>query len=126
MIDCTLLVLNTHSYFEENEEHELDELHDSIVHMLEMLIVHAIHQAKLEPNVEKYGVIVVHPVEDDVDRFDVDMEERLYQLYAPKLFDDIVETIDTVEDLEKETEKLISEYNLFAGIAKMNAQNKEE
>ena len=125
LIDCTVLFNNTHSYFEENEEHELDEALDSIVHMFEVLMVHAIHLAKLEPNTEKYGVIVVQPDKDDADRFGVGVNEHLYKLHMYKLIDNITEAIDTVEDLEKETKKLISEYHLVAGIAKMNAQNKE-
>ena len=126
LIDCTVLVHNTQSYIEENEDHELDKVLDSIVHMFEVLMVHAIHLAKLEPNTEKYGVIVVQPDEDDADLFDINVEEHLYQLHMSKIIDNITEAIDTVEDLEEETKKLISEYHLVAGIAKINEQNKEE
>lgn len=123
LIDCTVLVYNTRTYMGENEEHELDEALDSIVHMLKGLIVHAIHRAKLEPNVEKYGVTLVQPTDDC---FGTGVKESLYQLHLSKLIDEIAESIDTVEDFEEETKKLISEYHLVAGIAKMNAQNKEE
>lgn len=126
LIDCNVLVHNTHSYIEENEEHELDEALDSIIYMLKVLMVHAIQRAKLEPNVEKYGVILVKPDEDDADRFAIGVKGLLYKLHMSKLIDNIAEAIDTIEDLEKETKKLISEYHLVAGIAKMNAQNKEE
>ena len=126
LIDCNVLVHNTHSYIEENEEHELDEALDSIVYMLKGLMVHAIQRAKLEPNVEKYGVIVVQPDEDDADRFGVGVKESLYQLHMSKLIDDITEAIDTIEDLEEESKKLVSEYHLIAGIVKMNDRNKEE
>lgn len=126
LIDCNVLICNTRSYIEENEEHELDEALDSIVYMLEVLMVHAIRQAKLKPNAEKYGVIVVKPDEDDAGRFGIGMKEHLYRLHMFKLIDNIAKAIDTGEDLEKETKKLISEYHLVAGIAKMNAQNKEE
>lgn len=125
LIDCNVLVLNTHSYIEGNEERELDDVLDSIVHMLKVLMVHAIQQAKLEPNVEKYGVIVVRPDEDGDNRFGIGVKGHLYQLHMSKLIDNITEAIDTIEDLEKETRKLISEYHLVAGITKMNAQNKE-
>ena len=125
LIDCNVLVHNTHSYIEENEEHELDKALDSIVYMLKVLMVHAIQRAKLEPNTEKYGVIVVQPDEDNADRFGVGVKEHLYRLHMSKLIDNITEAIDTIEDLEKETKKLISEYHLVAGIAEMNAQNKE-
>ena len=125
LIDCNVLVHNTHSYIEENEERELDKALDSIIYMLKVLMVHAIQRAKLEPNTEKYGVIVVQPDEDNADRFGVGVKEHLYRLHMSKLIDNITEAIDTIEDLEKETKKLISEYHLVAGIAKMNAQNKE-
>lgn len=123
LIDCNVLVYNTHSYIEENEEHELDKALDSIIHMLKMLMVHAIHQAKLEPNVEKCGVMLVQPTDDC---FGTGVKEHLYQLHMSKLIDAIEKSIDTTEDLEEETKKLISEYHLVAGIAKMNAKNKEE
>ena len=126
LIDCNVLVHNTHSYIEENEERELDKALDSIIYMLKVLMVHAIQRAKLEPNTEKYGVILVQPDEDNADRFGVGVKEHLYRLHMSKLIDNITEAIDTIEDLEKETKKLISEYHLVAGIAKMNAQNKEE
>ena len=126
LIDCKVLANNTRNYIEKNEEHELDEALDSIIYMLEVLMVHAIQRAKLEPNAEKYGVIVVHPDEDDADRICIGVKWNLYRLHMSKLIDNIAEAIDTVEDLEKETKKLISEYHLVAGIAKMNAQNKEE
>ena len=126
LIDCNVLACNTRSYIEENEEHELDEALDSIIYMLKVLMVHAIQRAKLEPNVEKYGVIVVQPDEDDADRFGIGVKEHLYQLHMFKLIDDIAKAIDTAEDLEKETRKMTSEYGMVAGIAKMNAQNKEE
>ena len=123
LIDCNVLAHNTHSYIEENEEHDLDEALDAIVYMLEVLMVHAIHRAKLEPNEEKYGVIVVRPTDN---RFGVGVKESLYQLHVSKLIDDIAEAIDTIEDLEEETKKLVSEYHLVAGIAKMNDRNMEE
>lgn len=126
LIDCNVLACNTRSYIEENEEHELDEVLDSIFCMLEVMMVHAIHRAKLEPNEEKYGVIVVQPGEDDVDRFGVGVKESLYQLHMSKLIDDIAEAIDTIEDLEEESKKLVSEYHLVAGIAKMNDRNMED
>lgn len=126
LIDCNVLVYNTHSYIEGNEERELDEALDLIVHMLKVLMVHAIQQAKLKPNAEKYGVIVVKPDEDDADRFGIGVKEHMYKLHMSKLIDEIAKAIDTVEDLEKETKTLISEYHLVAGIAKMNAKNKEE
>ena len=127
LIDCNVLANNTRSYIEENEEHELDEALDSIVYMLETLMVHAIHRARLEPNAEKYGVIVIQPDEDDdADRLCIGVKGYLYQLHMSKLIDDIAKAIDAVEDLEKETKKLISEYHLVEGIAKINAQNKEE
>lgn len=90
------------------------------------MMVHAIHRAKLEPNEEKYGVIVVQPGEDDVDRFGVGVKESLYQLHMSKLIDDIAEAIDTIEDLEDESKKLVSEYHLVVGIAKMNDRNMED
>lgn len=126
LIDCNVLACNTRSYIEENEDHELDEALDSIFYMLEVLMVHAIHRAKLEPNEEKYGVIVVQLGEDDANRFGVGVRDQLYQLHMSKLIDDIAENINTIEDLEEETKKLISEYHLVAGIAKMNAKNMEE
>ena len=123
LIDCNVLVYNTHSYIEENEEHELDKALDSIIHMLKLMIVHAVHRAKLEPNVEKYGVTLIQPTDDC---FGTAVKESLCQLHMSKLIGEIAETIDTVEDLEEETKKLISEYHMVTGIAKMNAQNKEE
>ena len=123
LIDCNVLVYNTHSYIEENEEHELDKALDSIIHMLKLMMVHAIHRANLEPNVEKYGVMLVQPTDDC---FGTGVKDHLYQLHMSKLIDEIAEAIDTIEDLEEETKKLISEYHLVTGIEKMNAQNKEE
>lgn len=125
LIDCTVLANNTHSYIEENEDHELNEVLDSFIHVLEAQMEHAIRRAKLEPNAEKYGVIVVQPDEDNADRSRIGAKEHLYRLHMSKLIDDIAETIDTVEDLKEETRKLISEYDLVVGIAKMNAKNKE-
>lgn len=125
LIDCNVLVHNTHSYIEENDVHELDEALDSIVRTYKALMVNAIHRAKLEFNVEKYGVIVLQPDEDDADRFCVGVKGILYRLHMSKLIDDIAENIDTIEDLEEETKKLVSEYRLVAGIAKINARNME-
>lgn len=125
LIDCDVLLHNTQSYIGGNEEHELDEALNSIVCMLETLMVHAIRRAKLEPNVEKYGVIVMQPDKDDADRFRIGVKRLLYRLHMSKLIDDIAEAIDTVEDLEEESKKLISEYHLVVCIAKMNAKNKE-
>lgn len=122
LIDCNVLVYNTRTYIEENEDHELDEAFDSIVHMLKGLILHAIHRAKLEPNVDKYGVMLVQPTDDC---FATGVKESVYRVHMSKLIDGIAEIIDTVEDLEKEAKKLISEYHLVAGIAKMNAKNME-
>lgn len=125
LIDCNVLLHNTQSYIGGNEEHELDEVLDYVVYMLEAQAVHAIHRAKLETNVEKYGVVAMKPDKDDADRFCIGVKKPLYRLHMPKLIDYIAEAIDTVEDLEEETKKLISEYHLVVGIAKMNAKNKE-
>lgn len=125
LIDCNVLANNTNSYIEKNEEHGLDEALDSIVHVLEAQMTHAIRRAKLEPNAAKYGVIVVKPDKDDADRLCIGVKEHLYRLHMSKLIDDIAESIDTVEDLIEETKKFISEYDLVVSIAKMNAKNKE-
>lgn len=125
LIDCNVLLHNTHSYIEKNEEHELDEALDSIVYTFKAMMLHAIHRANLEPNVEKYGVIVLQPDKDDADRFCIGVKGILYRLHMSKLIDGIAEAIDTADDLEEETKKLISEYHLITGIAKMNAKNKE-
>lgn len=125
LVDCNVLVYNTHSYIDENEEHDLDEALDAIVHMLKGLMVHAIRRANIKPNAEKYGVIVAQPDEDDADYFGVCVREPLYQAHMNDLVYAIEESIDTIEDLVEESKKLISEYHLVAGIAKMNAKNME-
>lgn len=121
-IDCTVLHQNTCIFINENEEHAMDVILDSTIRMLSIMTIRAIHMAKLKPNEEKYGVVLM-PIEDQIS---LAVKESLSQVHLANLVQDIEEVIDTVEDLENVTRKMTSEYGLVAGIAKMNAQNKEE
>ena len=121
-IDCTVLHQNTCIFTNENEEHAMDVILDSTIRMLSIMTSRAIHMAKLKPNEEKYGVVLM-PIDDQIS---LAVKESLSQVHLANLVQDIEEVIDTVEDLENVTRKMTSEYGLVAGIAKMNAQNKEE
>lgn len=121
-IDCTVLHQNTCIFIHENEEHALDVILDSTIRMLSIMTIRAIHMAKLKPNEEKYGVVLM-PIDDQIS---LGVKESLSQVHLANLVQNIEEIIDTVEDLENVTRKMTAEYGLVAGIAKMNAQNKEE
>lgn len=121
-IDCTVLHQNTCIFINENEEHAMDVILDSTIRMLSIMTIRAIHMAKLKPNEEKYGVVLM-PIDNQIS---LAVKESLSQVHLANLVQDIEEVIDTVEDLENVTRKMTSEYGLVAGIAKMNAQNKEE
>ena len=121
-IDCTVLHQNTCIFIHENEEHAMDIVLDSTIRMLSIMTIRAIHMAKLKPNEEKYGVVLM-PIDDQIS---LAVKESLSQVHLANLVQSIEEIIDTVEDLENVTRKMTSEYGLVAGIAKMNAQNKEE
>ena len=121
-IDCTVLHQNTCIFIHENEEHAMDIVLDSTIRMLSIMTSRAIHMAKLKPNEEKYGVVLM-PIDDQIS---LAVKESLSQVHLANLVQSIEEIIDTVEDLENVTRKMTSEYGLVAGIAKMNAQNKEE
>lgn len=121
-IDCTVLHQNTCIFINENEEHAMDVILDSTIRMLSIMTIRAIHMAKLKPNEEKYGVVLM-PIDDQIS---LAVKESLSQVHLANLVQNIEEIIDTVEDLENVTRKMTSEYGLVAGIAKMNAQNKEE
>lgn len=121
-IDCTVLHQNTYIFIHENEEHALDAILDSTIRMLSFMTIRAIRMAKLEVNEEKYGVILT-PI---VGQTSLAVEKSLCQAHLANLVQAIEEVIDTVEDLENVTRKMTSEYSMIVGIAKMNAQNKEE
>ena len=121
-IDCTVLHQNTCIFIHESEEHAMDIVLDSTIRMLSIMTSRAIHMAKLKPNEEKYGVVLM-PIDDQIS---LAVKESLSQVHLANLVQSIEEIIDTVEDLENVTRKMTSEYGLVAGIAKMNAQNKEE
>ena len=121
-IDCTVLHQSTCIFIHENEEHAMDVILDSTIRMLSIMTIRAIHMAKLKPNEEKYGVVLM-PIDDQIS---LAVKESLSQVHLANLVQGIEEVIDTVEDLENVTMKMTSEYGLVAGIAKMNAQNKEE
>ena len=121
-IDCTVLHQNTCIFINENEEHAMDVILDSTIRMLSIMTIRAIRMAKLEFDEEKYGVVLV-PIDDQIS---LAVEKSLCQVHLTNLVQNIEEVLDTVEDLENVTRKLTSEYGLIAGIAKMNAKNKEE
>lgn len=121
-IDCTVLHQNTYIFIHENEEHALDVILDSTVRMLSYMTIRAIRMAKLEVNEEKYGVVLT-PIDG---QSCLAVEKSLCQGHLANLVQNIEEVIDTVEDLENVTRKMTSEYSMIVGIAKMNAQNKEE
>lgn len=121
-IDCTVLHQNTCIFIHENEEHAMDVILDSTIRMLSIMTIRAIRMAKLEFDEEKYGVVLV-PIDDQIS---LAVEKSLCQVHLTNLVQNIEEVLDTVEDLENVTRKLTSEYGLIAGIAKMNAKNKEE
>ena len=121
-IDCTVLHQNTCIFIHENEEHALDVILDSTIRMLSIMTIRSIRMAKLKPNEEKYGVVLM-PIYDQIS---LAVKESLSQVHLANLVQGIEEIIDTVEELENETRKLTAEYGMVAGIAKMNAQNKEE
>ena len=121
-IDCTVLHQNTCIFINENEEHALDVSLDSTIRMLSIMAIRAIHKAKLKVDEEKYGVVLIS-IDDETS---LAVKKSLSQVHLVNLVHDIEEAIDTVEDLVDATRKLTSEYGMIAGIAKMNAQNKEE
>ena len=121
-IDCTVLHQNTCIFIHENEEHAMDVILDSTIRMLSIMTIRAIHKAKLKVDEEKYGVVLIS-IDGETS---LAVKKSLSQVHLVNLVHDIEEVIDTVENLENATRKLTSEYGMVAGIAKMNAQNKEE
>lgn len=121
-IDCTVLHQNTCIFINENEEHAMDVILDSTIRMLSIMTIRAIHKAKLKVDEEKYGVVLIS-IDGETS---LAVKKSLSQVHLVNLVHDIEEVIDTVENLENATRKLTSEYGMVAGIAKMNAQNKEE